>query len=814
MNKKGFTLVELVLGLAIISVISLAMLTVISHNYNFLDRSREMSQDTFLSQQDIELEISSLKSQLKDPGHGLALETVTIDGVQVNYHKVNKDYHDVAYQYVVTPEQLPEYLLLKTFDVKASLKTDDNDAYGLYPIASSTIEGSNTHDPSTFSGYWMRDVRQWYVSRKGFNTPVPRGNGADSTFKYYDYLVGENLESDIGEMYPLFPDDYILLGAEVDASLGDLTAYGGQHIVYRVTPAAKSGKLGLAEVSEPVYISGLTTVDDMVLHLDASYLDPSNETHVTHGGKVIKWSDLASGIEVNGISEYGQSTNSGQRPSLEKNSDFSGRYVHYTDSLSTIINNQNTSGKYLYVYGVAKGDEGESLLVNGSQAMSRSSGDEVLMDDWYLIKSQYLSASNSFVIGQSDIEVAELIVYAYDAQLSSEDEATLYASVGAYIKGKFSVDDVDGDVVEIYPITRTVKVGDLLSPPTTMVGRYSTGLDNPVSVVWNDASNIDTTRPATVIRNGHAKSDSSITTQMTVVVKDYSMDIVEAKFISQSIVEVTFSDAIKDQIDKDAIEINGDSSLVTYAERPSYDDHQVLVFLKPNNLSYREGMTTSEITFNKGSVKHTTKLDVLVNTGQAYALSGTSSLVYEDAFDAFDGWDQYRSGSIRLTDDPLPRVNQVMEKINNNDSHGGYRRISGFTEPTFIFEGWIHRPSDYTGGAQDRLAISEISNSKNQSDGYGFGVSGSTVFIEKRQGTGASKISDSITYKRVNDQWYKFVFKRNEDFSIDLYLFDSNGLYETKVTSNVKDNAFSSFDSIMIHGGQNFYLDDFRLFTY
>jgi hypothetical protein len=154
-----------------------------------------------------------------------------------------------------------------------------------------------------------------------------------------------------------------------------------------------------------------------------------------------------------------------------------------------------------------------------------------------------------------------------------------------------------------------------------------------------------------------------------------------------------------------------------------------------------------------------------------------------------------------------------LEKISNNDPNGGYKAIGVNVEREYIFEGWIYRPIGYPGGDQDRLSISNVTDNM-KSDGYGFGITGSKIYIEKRDGNSDRKISQNVNFNRVNDEWYKFIFKGNSDNSFDLYIFDQIEDFQAKVTTDEYDDEFTSFDSIVIHGGFNYFVDDLKLFAY
>jgi len=527
LRKNGFTLIEIIVSIALLGIMSMAMVTVVSNNFVFLRESKEIAEQTFLSQQEIELEVSDIKNQLKNPSHTLDMDDVDIDGVTVEYHQVVKAYNGYNYSFLVTPQQFPEYVLLNTFDVLATLKSDTANAFNVYPIATSSIMGSNTPDPSTYSAHWMMDIYQWYVSRPGFNIPVPRGSDLVADFKYYDYLVSNGLESELGNRYPQFPEDYVLIGTATTNSMPDLTSYGGRHVVFKVIPAAKSGRLGIPEYSEPVFISGLTNTTNLALHFDASYLDPSyvnssNQTHVTNDRKVIKWVDLSSGIGVAAPTESGSAVTVDKRPVLADStlgSGFVGRYVQFDANKNIAIASQNTSGKWLYVFSVAKGTSGSVIFQNGgTNSVTIDNLAEEIDSGWMLVSKEYLSNDNTFTLGNNSVDVAEVIVFAYSGQLTSASKATLTDEVSEYLRNKYVPLDTVGEIDEILPINTTVLVGQSYTPPPSALALMMSGINKYVPIVWENSDPINTTAEGVVTLNGWATNDTTKTVTLTVTI--------------------------------------------------------------------------------------------------------------------------------------------------------------------------------------------------------------------------------------------------------------------------------------------------------
>lgn len=533
MKKNGFTLVEIIVALGVLGILSLGTATVLGNNFTFLRESRNITEDTFLSQQDIELEMSALKTQLKSPSHGLTLGSVTIDGVSVQYYEVSKTYNGDTYQFRVTPQQYPEYVLLKTFNVDATLKSNNINTFALYPIASSSIVGSNTPDASTYSTHWMMDVYQWYVSRPGFNTPVPKGPANDATFKFYDYLVTNSMEFDIGTRYPVFPDDYVLIGTATTSTLPDVTNYAGRHLVFKVTPAAKSGRLGIPEYSDPVYIQGLANTSNLAVHLDAntldaSYKDTSNVAHIDANKKVIKWFDLSSGINVALPSQSANAASESVRPLLVDTTigtEYSGRFVRFDASKQLILSGQGTNGKYVYGFVVVKGTEGSIIFTNGTQLdgnprqIKRSASATEIQNGWMLEKFNYRSNNDSFTIGGSNIDVAEIVIYAFDSPLDTTQIVDLEAAAGVYLSDKYVPLDTVVEIDHLIDQNISVFQNEVLTAPSSVPALLMNGLNRYVPVTWPNSGVIDTSQVGTWTITGHATSDASKIVSYIVEVK-------------------------------------------------------------------------------------------------------------------------------------------------------------------------------------------------------------------------------------------------------------------------------------------------------
>lgn len=293
MKKKGFTLVEIIVSLAILGIMSVSFLTLFSSHFTWIvDTQQDITQVAFDYQTDIENRMKSLEKIL------LADNTPS------------SDVYDSSFDLVLFESDFPR----STFTIREELKVyrlDSNDKgtqgftvllgeERFAPLPSPTIEitelnlirnGVESNDSNDFKEYtsygnlglksivqltnnlgnsFYRIKHEWFVSNPGFLIPIPRD----------DSLI--DMESDLGRIYPRFPRDYSpvpINGTSIDQAMSNLlvndnfSSFFGRHIVYRGTPYSKDLKKGSEVVSNSIYVNGPSYLSNLTWHLDASLLE-------------------------------------------------------------------------------------------------------------------------------------------------------------------------------------------------------------------------------------------------------------------------------------------------------------------------------------------------------------------------------------------------------------------------------------------------------------------------------------------------------------------------------------------------------------
>lgn len=283
-ENSGFTLIEIILAIALLGIISVAFLGAMSSNYTLLNRTKALTTDVFESQEDIEKIIENTKMLLSDndpltnPSGGISysiFERISGGAITVKGFLISTT-DNFNLNTIVTETRTPE------FKVPTVTKVDLN----LYEGASILSKNYEYEELPNLSikakaevdknGVFLLNKHEWYVSRSGFNIPIIDALNIDKDFDY-------------GRLYPLFPNDYIPVpiksetNTSVESVLDTLKAeYAGRHIIYTVTPFALSGKQGETYFSEPIFLSGLPVVSstNLILHLDASVISKEDSNSV------------------------------------------------------------------------------------------------------------------------------------------------------------------------------------------------------------------------------------------------------------------------------------------------------------------------------------------------------------------------------------------------------------------------------------------------------------------------------------------------------------------------------------------------------
>lgn len=490
-KRRGFTLVEIILAIAILGIISVSFLTILSSHFVFLNKTKDISQDVFLAQRDMEVEIDVVKEKIRKNELILKEKNIfaELGGVKVKYYEVEKTHNNKVYYTLVSnvKPEIIEPIELKNIGIK--LKQGIEQVFYGYGTGGFSVVGNFEND-NLYKWDHLLNVVEWYVSKEDYTTPLPKDP---------DFSLNEDILND-SYYYPLFPRDYELVSNETINNFGShertfplslLDKYKGRHIIFTATPGAKSGKIGKQSVSSPVFISGLPITQNAVSHFDAGFIDPSarNEVDVNN---VKKWLDISS---IYGRSEPNEAaTVINKRPELmkmEMDTGFKWQHVRFSDDQYLEIKNQNTSNNDIYIFAVVRNrvENAESVfLKNGGYEFNipkEESVNGVVGKDWFIMKESISSQNNDFKLGGPNVDIAEVVIY--KGGLTSDKIET----IENYFKAKYKSPVVVGDINELKPMQININLGENFTLPLFVLAEMSRGYEKYVAVSWTGTYDVN-----------------------------------------------------------------------------------------------------------------------------------------------------------------------------------------------------------------------------------------------------------------------------------------------------------------------------------
>lgn len=456
-NRKGFTLVEVILSLAILGIISISFATIISNHFLFFSKSKEISEVMFQTQKEMETMIDETKKSIRDEtnlkvgdeidvgGTMLTLKTTdniwsSIDpannGTKIKYFEAERTQNNKLYTTLVSifkPKIEPQLELL-SIGIKAEKnKAEVPHAYSTEGF--SIIGNFENHRDAVSTYNLLINVIEWYVASEGFNMPIPDNKELQSEL--------DNDVLEVSHYYPVFPRDYILVANETEMEpdfyekiFPQLQSYAGRHVIFTATPGAKSGRIGKQSVSKPIFISGIPVAEILAIHLDASFINPYDNDEIVEdnpGISVKAWYDISSPyVYKSGRYQYDEAAKvlySNSRPQLlktEMGKPFIGQFVRFSNTNQILkIVGQGTRNKGIHIFAAVRSDTEHSneipFLKNGNSSITIPAGfGEDQTGEWIIVEKFINKAqSDDFEIGGPDVDIAEIAVY--NSTLSDEE---------------------------------------------------------------------------------------------------------------------------------------------------------------------------------------------------------------------------------------------------------------------------------------------------------------------------------------------------------------------------------------------------------
>ncbi len=266
-NNRGMTLLEIMIAVALLSLVAASLLPAITFGFVSLVRSRQITQNAYDAQTLMEQQIQ-LKQDVT-PTDADTTGTITVFGVAIKGHtlRIQENGSDIN---VFLPKRplsinVPVILAPSTTNVRKNLINVSPQPKTIDALdATLDIFASDVYITTATQQYFLLNTFRWYISEEMNSTVTPSGFTKDyiaikewnEARPLLSFAQSNNLS-----FIPNIKIDYNRFSnKELTDSLGlsqaDLiTRFGNRYVRYGVTPYSVIGRIGKEELSIPIYLS-------------------------------------------------------------------------------------------------------------------------------------------------------------------------------------------------------------------------------------------------------------------------------------------------------------------------------------------------------------------------------------------------------------------------------------------------------------------------------------------------------------------------------------------------------------------------------
>ena len=176
-----------------------------------------------------------------------------------------------------------------------------------------------------------------------------------------------------------------------------------------------------------------------------------------------------------------------------------------------------------------------------------------------------------------------------------------------------------------------------------------------------------------------------------------------------------------------------------------------------------------------------------------------------DGGDDIAAWSDINQGRVEVTTNPVRSGATALRKTANNDPRGGQRPMGTTIGNEWTMSAWVYRPSNYAGGAQDRISVEN-----GDGDGYGVQVihNGSGGLRIERRNNGSGSNVASTGFNPPEDQWFRVELVRSGS---SLVASAYNGAGTLLATVNGTNSQHGTFSHVALRGGWDYIVDDLEV---
>jgi prepilin-type N-terminal cleavage/methylation domain-containing protein len=279
MKRSGYTLVEVILAIAIIGLIAASFLPLMTFSYTNLVGTEEITQNMFDDQQAVEERIDALRfTDPPDPGTNY-LEAFGVD-VPVHIESINTSSSGQIMIYLPKQTEIPRIpviesppqLKVRVNDIANSVVSPQPDTFHIFDddynifVEEVDITSATRDDFLMFVYRWYTTdevsqldaasdstndfivIREWNEAK----TPVSYGEALANGFipNMKEFMDPDTSDKELYNVlnYKTLEKAYSYNEEQM------INAFGNRYVRYGVTPYSIAGRIGKEELSDPVYV--------------------------------------------------------------------------------------------------------------------------------------------------------------------------------------------------------------------------------------------------------------------------------------------------------------------------------------------------------------------------------------------------------------------------------------------------------------------------------------------------------------------------------------------------------------------------------
>ncbi|MDD2534431.1 MAG: type II secretion system protein [Eubacteriales bacterium] len=282
MNKRGFTLAELVLSIGILGLIAMALLSMLTTGYTMLFRTRKFAEDAYVAQQLVEVDMESARIA------EASLNAVDVDvfGNVVTGHLISRNIesdglsHGEINVFISEPKVVYDVPVVDSVTLSAFRDESLTTSTYLFPLNNEvTFEGSYTDTSIEDDSNFLLNVYRWYMSPVELN-PLPDYRNW-TIVKEWNETRPEVLISDVYDKstktFSAIPnmnigDNFNVLDLATEFEMSDEEVsehFAGRTFVYSVTPYSVIGRIGEEVFCEnPISTNKILNINPIFLSVE------------------------------------------------------------------------------------------------------------------------------------------------------------------------------------------------------------------------------------------------------------------------------------------------------------------------------------------------------------------------------------------------------------------------------------------------------------------------------------------------------------------------------------------------------------------